>query len=299
MELDQTCWRGMEMAHPAGWELSKSSGLDEPGQCCFTDRLYHRLDIRWTHLKHAPNLEAMSKRELHRKHKRGSEVELTELTGVPAPWLGIVREGDEATIVNAARGFRERRMMVEVVLVWPEQRQRDIENAILASIQPQPDDMPTRRWEAMGLRATVPSQYELTGSSAPVGRVRWTFRPEGKHPPKLILERLAMPQTWLKGSLRDWLALDLPAGHKVVRQDPATVNGHRGECVISRGRLGIAQSLRGLHEMRASTAWVCPTEDRLYRISFTEATRNEETSLPGNVEISCCRPAPEVNAEGA
>jgi len=282
----------MEIEHPASWELSSASAFDEPGRCAFSDRLYQRLDVRWRPLKYVPNLEIMLKKH-RRKESRDDEVKLSDLTGAPEPWRGVVRQGQQATIVNAGAFFRDSRLLVEAAIVWPEQRDRELEDAMLAAIHPQEGDCELRRWQAMGISMSVRKDRQLREAILQVGKISWMFQNDPRRDKAtLTVQRLAMPDAWLNTSLLDWLATSVPDGHKVVRQDPVTVNSHRGHQIISRRSLGLLSAIRGRHEMLLSMAWLCPTENRVYRVEVAETSRQEEIALPEDLSVTCCRRAP-------
>ena len=144
----------------------------------------------------------------------------------------------------------------------------------------------------MGLRVTLDREFDLYRSDAKVGRVEWLFRTKAKTSPLLQIERIAMPNVWLTDPLRDWLIEQLPENHCPVRQEMTPCNSHRGEALISKAPAGTLASLRGIRKVRLDVAWQCPTENRLYRISLSKLTRQEEVTLPRGLAVHCCGPVP-------
>ena len=287
--LDRTCWRGMQIDHPQAWELSVASGIDESGRLKYVDRLHERLDVRWKPLKYVPDMpKALEKY----RGSVGRKAKVSDLRGAPEPWQGVVRKLGKGAIVHAGRFFREVRWLVEVAVLWPRRRNTDLEREILASVRAEDPAAPVVRWQASGLSLTLGRQFRLQTNEARVGRVTWTFTTQAKRGPELAVERLALAGYWLKEALRDWLVEALPDSHEVVRQDVRDFNGHRGEVLISRGRVGRVASLRGLKEVRLDAAWQCPRESRLYHVRRTQISRDAEISLPQDLKIHCCRPAP-------
>ena len=296
MELEQTCWQGMWIEHPPQWELSQASGADKPGRCIFSDRRYQRLDVQWRPLKYMPNMELMLARHRHNERK-DDKFEVADLIGAPEEWAGIVRKTAEGPIVHAGRFFHEARLLTEVTLIWPGGRDRRVENAILSSIRPAPPEGGVQRWRAMGIDMSVAGAYGLSTSNTRVGRVKWEFRPAAKTAQVLSLERIALPQQWLTMPLRDWLVEQLPSGQKAVRQDACVFNNHRGEQLISRGKISTVSSFRGLKRMMLDVAWLCPTEGRVYHLRLIQPSRSEEISMPDHLRVACCRPAPVVKIQ--
>ena len=46
------------------------------------------------------------------------------------------------------------------------------------------------------------------------------------------------------------------------------------------------------NSFRLDAAWQCPRESRLYHVRRTQISRDAEISLPQDLKIHCCRPAP-------
>ncbi len=297
LPLDTTIWRGMQVCHPAEWELSTASVFGEDGRCGFSDRAYERLDVRWRPLKYVPDIETMVMKHRQRLEK---ETELSNLTQAPPEWRGLMRKAPQgATIIHAGRFFQTQRLMVEAMLVWPQQRDADAEHAILESITPRAIQDGRHTWQAMGIEMTAPGDYDLYESNAEVGRVKWVFRREAMKEPSFTVQRIAMPEYWLKGSLADWLGRQLPADQTIVEQGPVNCCGHTGEQLLSRGVIGKFASLRGRRRLRHDWAWQCPIERRVYHVTFVQEGRDEELDLPEAFAIRCCRPAPVVVRSGS
>jgi len=271
--------------HPREWELAIACGLNEPGRCTFVDRHFQRLDVRWKPVQHVPNLDLIL--DKHRERSEG-KVALSELTGAPPEWRGIVRRTEAAQVVHAGRFYKGVRWIVEATVVWPDRRDAELERAILASVSPQDPAAPVREWEAMGIRMVVGSDFELIRSSAKVGRVRWDFRLR-KGGPHLSVERIAMVKHWLKTPLRDWLEQELPPQDRLLHQALHRYNGHEGQLLLSRSKAGIVPTLRGLRRVRLDLAWECPVEARVYHVSLAEVARQDELALPDALKVRCCR----------
>ena len=278
----------MRVKHPPDWEVAAASGPQDPGRVIFADRDYHRLDLKWRPLKYVPDLDL----GLEKHRRKSGDTEIQALTGAPSEWRGVLRQTPDASIVHAGRFFKETRLLAEIVLVWPSRRNTALENEILESVRPEPPEAPVRTWQAMGISLTLDGQFDLHESIAKVGRVTWQFAVAGGKGPLLTVERIAMPDYWLKDSLRDWLVKELPQGQKPFRQDAAIYNRHPGQQLIAHGKLGITSALRGLKRVRLDLAWKCPVEGRLYRISLSQASCDLEAALPGHFKVQCCRPVP-------
>ncbi len=281
----------MRIEHPRQWELAIASGVDEPGRLVFSDRTHQRISVCWHPLKYVPNMDLT----LDKYRRRTSEdLELSDLQAAPADWQGVVRKTADTVAVHAGRFFRDIRWLVEVTIAWPGERDTDLESEILLSVTPQDPDEDVRVWRAMGIDLSAPHEFDVRSSVAKVGRIRWELATSRKAGPTVFVERMAMPEYWLKTPLRDWLVGELPADSKILRQDPIKINNHRGEQLISAAKVGILSRLQGLGQLQLDIAWQCPVEGRVYHAGVVETSRAgaEEISLPDALEIRCCRPAP-------
>lgn len=278
------------MTHPSQWELCRASGPGQEGMVVFADRRYQRLDVRWRPVKYVPNTERMLERR--RRCKNEEEVEVQRLCDAPAGWDGLVRETADGVVMHAARFFREMRWAVEVTIIWPDGRDVELERTILEEIDAPDPHAEMRLWQAMGMSVAIDGRYDLSSSSSRVGRVCWEFITNDRNVPTLSLERLAMVEYWLDGSLQDWLVDELPTGFSAVRYEAVNYNGHRGQQLISHAAAGIFSRLRGFRQVRLDLAWLCPAEGRVYHLGSHHCSRDEEISLPSLLEIGCCKRIP-------
>lgn len=290
--FQETHWRGMRIEHPGDWELVVASGRDEGPRCTFADRRYQRLDLRWGPIKYVPDLKLLLTK--YRQRTKGDGIDLHDAPNLPEPWLGLVRKSPEGRVLHAGRFFPQQRLLAEATIVWPKHRQSETEERILAGFGPLDDQTPAQSWQALGICLLLRRDYDLHVNDCQVGRVRWTFRTKQKGEPVVEVERLAMPQTWLKDSVGDWLADQLPAEYRVLRRDVVHYNGHRGETLLSVARVGRLSRLRRRRQLRMDLAWQCPTENRLYRLGVTRTSRSEDVAAPEPLSVRCCQEAPAV-----
>jgi len=281
----------MQIVHPADWEMAIACGVDEPGRCCFVDRRHTRLDIRWKPLHFAPHMDKMLDKHRARAEKRQR---IETLDDLPEGWRGVLRVEEDGTFVNAGAYFPDWRLLVEAAFIWPGRRNSALEKDVLAGTGPMDEQGPTRHWQALGLDVDAPKEFDLRKNEALPGRIVWRFQPDRPKDVRLLIERYAMPEAWLRETLRDWLQEQLEPKAKVIRFEPHMVNSHRGERLISHSRIGTVAGLRGYKSVRLDVAWRCPAEGRLYHVAYTEPTRDEEVFIPEEVAIHCCRPAPVV-----
>ena len=274
-------------------------GPDDPGRLTFTDRRYHRLDVKWKPIKHIPNSDLWLTK--YGRRDKADKSSYASLSTAPAGWKGVVHKTSDTTVIHAGRFFREARLMVELTILWPGSRDIGLESHMLESVQVAGDDVQHRLWQAMGLSVSCPAGFDLRESSLKVGQIQWDFFPVtsdgkvAKGSPMLRVERIALPDHWLKGgAVRDWLVERLPAGYRQLRQRTVPWGRHSADELVTTAKAPLGARMRGLHEMRLDLAWRCPVEGRVYHLEFTEQRSDEEISLPEQMAVHCCRPIPDV-----
>ena len=279
--FSRTCWRGIRIAHPSDWEPAYLSRLNEPMQCRFVDRRFERLQVTWQVLPREPDLPEMYRRLARHEGRKPSPA----LKGVPE-WTGLVRHEGAGAVVHAGRFFRPGRWLVQVVMVWPEARDRELERAVFEGISPQPAGQ-VRDWEALGLSAAVPADFDLTEAGSKVGKVAWDFKRPKRRWAGLSIERLAMPEAWLKGPLGEWLAGEIPPGFRPRRETPVDCGGQGGTEIYSRRASPVTFLLRtGMS--RLDRAWLCRNEARVYRVAYWDRAAGQ-IDWPAGLEVHCCQ----------
>lgn len=289
--LERTSWRGVRVDHPRDWEIALAAGPDEPPRCAFADRHYHRLEVRWQEVQHPPNLELLL--EKHRHSPKGQLRDVSRLAGLPAGWSGLLRKGEGGCVTYAAKVFRDRRVLAEATLFWPGRRDTTLEAVILESVAVDTAG-PTRLWQAMGISLELGEEFKLRSRDSRVGRVQWQFATSGRDAATLTVERLAMPDCWLRGSLEDWLAEQVPRRHVVVAKSATAFNEHRAHRQVSRGKGKLVATLRRLRPTRLDVAWLCEAENRVYHLAFARLSRDQELELPASLTVRCSPPVPQV-----
>jgi len=289
--FDHTCWRAIQVDHPADWELAVASGFGQPGVCVFGDRFSQRLSLQWKPLTYVPELEHILDGF---RQKAQDPKSLLPLDSAPPPWLGLLRKTQRGWVAQAGRFFEHNRLLVEATVVWPGRRDENLERTILQSIDTVDTTAPTRPWRAMGLDLWIDSRMDLRSSNNQVGRVRWEFAGPQRRGPVLTVERLALPKYWLDKPLHDWLVGEMLPGHRILHQGVLDYNGHRGHRLVSAGKVSMLSSWRGIHLLRVDAAWSCQREERVYRVSYSELSRQEDLALPEHFRLRCCQPSPAV-----
>jgi hypothetical protein len=270
--------------HPVDWELFRATRKDDRWRCEFTDRQHQRIDMRWRRLGYVPNLGKM----LERYQEKEQKEKTVELEGLPEGWKGTLRRVEGGSIVNAGRFFDAAKILVEMIVVWPGSRDQHLEKAILRSVEPVHAADGMKVWEAMGMKTYLAAEYDIIEYKAEAGRVEWVFAKQKKGGQRVAIERIAMPKYWLKGTVAQWLASQME-GWSINETWTENVNGHEAACLRGSTNGLMVHSLLFKKNMKAQTAWLCQTEQRVYRISCTATQRKKDIAVPMDVRVDCCK----------
>lgn len=285
MTFDHTSWRDVQLDHPGDWELFRMMRKNDRWRCSFTDRYHQRMDVRWRRLDYVPSLKKM----LERHQKKEQRERTTILTGQAEGWMGTLREVEGGWIVNTGKFFADAKLLVEIVIVWPDKRDRELENRILRGIRPVELQDGMRLWQAMGMCVRLDGEYDIIEYKAEAGRVEWVFgRQKTRGGQRVAIERIAMPKYWLKSTIEIWLRSQVQ-GWDLTDEWTAQINGHeaRGLRAVAKGLM--VDSLLFKRKLRADVAWLCDNEQRVYKVSCSVTRRSRDIAIPGDVFVECCR----------
>lgn len=287
MDLERTSWRGWTVSRPPGWELTRAVAVGEPWIMAFGSEGRERMRVQWRPLSYTPDLRrAIGRRE--------TEPGTHDISGLPAGWQGTGSCQGSGHVTHAGRFFEGPRMLVEAMLAWPEGRDERLERAILEAVGPEPVRAGAVVWRAMGISAAIPSGFSLTDFRAEAARVEWRFRSESGV--SAVVDRLGVPRYWLQTSLAEWLEANVAPGFSLLRAAPTRVNGHPAAEVLCVGPSRGLDRLRGRRVIRREVAWLCPAEERVYRLQCEAVARRPVLEFPAGLSVECCAPAASIPA---
>lgn len=285
-EFQRLCWRNIEMMHPAGWEMTFASPASITPQIILSDRRYERLKMQWRQLSYTPELARVIARE------QDEAKSVTILTSVPDGWHGLVASYEHGLVIHAGKFFPETKTLAEIILFWNKERNKHIENKIMESIRPLPPSIPDCMWEAMGIKAKIPSECTLSKFTAEAGQITWNFMYGTKSKKEIIISyhpilSVIFPQqkiTW--ETIKEFVEVNTRlSGQKTLQAEPYTYNGHTGVrieySVIAKG----IKRLIGYKDRVVELAWACPVEERLYRLFIPF---DEYHVLSEKLSVKCC-----------
>ena len=278
-------WRHFRLELPDDWEMLQFSRESEAGRCGFADRYQFRLEFYWRRTDGPPDVERMTSDCLAKRRLDGSMPEAT-LVRVGA-WEGIAGRDGRLFVGRFGRYFDPERCLVEIVFLWPESRDSELEERVLASVGVEPagpDGL--RRWKAFGLDLWATDGLPLLGCRVEPAHASLTFA-GGAPERREQFGRFGMVSEWLHGTTREWLRRQSLGSVELEAESSQSVSGHAIE------------TLRGLRRPRGlgrfvgrgvaceAAAWVCPADGRLYHVSLLGPEGKAGAPLAGQ-RLTCC-----------
>jgi hypothetical protein len=162
-----------------------------------------------------------------------------------------------------------------------------LENTILQSVRPPDAEGGMKKWQAMGMKVYIGAEYDIIEYKAESGRIEWVFGKTKKAGRRVAIERLAMPKYWLKGTVAEWLRSQADQ-RKVTEEWTEKVSGHQATCMRSSAKGLMVDTLLLKKQVKAEMAWLCETEQRVYRVSCFATQRATDIEIPKDVKVECC-----------
>ncbi|NCD31984.1 MAG: hypothetical protein EOL87_01050 [Spartobacteria bacterium] len=282
--MQNVCWNQISLDIPDEWEMLQFSRSDVSGRCAFADRYRFRLEVDWKEVGGEPDFDRMMSDYQHRLTDRGGLKDAVNVKG-GAGFHGLCGMQNGIMVSRFGIYLEQPGILVELVFLWPDQRDVRLENTILFSVQFNAADgqgMITRR--AWGLNVRVPRRFPMTECLIQPALARYTY---GKKNNFWQIERLGMVDTWLTVPLEDWAVnrLDKQCVHGEL--STRTAGGHKiwdmsGDFV----RKGLAHP-NGTYQ---SMCWRCPVDQRIYRFLVVRPTGKPACEKAPFDYVSCCQP---------
>ena len=282
-------WRHFAIDVPDDWEMLQFSRDLETGTCHFADRYRFRLEFNWRRVPGQPDFDRLISDYVAKlKDQQGMKDARETRAG---DWRGIEGHLGEVMTTRFGAHFPGEACLIEVVLIWPGDRDAGLERAILASIQEQPPrEDGFRRWRAFGMDLLASNDTVLANCTIKPAYGQMTFSSRTSWGRKEVFQRLGMVKYWLKGTVEAWLALQVGPGVKVRSRSTHeharhTIHTLSGEKMAKR-----FPRLRAARLAYAAAGWICPADERLYHVACLEpdVKKTEGIALAGN-RLSCCK----------
>ena len=256
-------WQQIGLKLPKDWEMLQFSRNPDAGSCGFADRYRFRAELHWKKTPGEPDFDRMMRDYKSSLAANGwDDLDLLRIEGYP----GLTgRRGDEVVSRFGLFDPASKRL-VELVLIHPGEREREVEKQILSSLHWEAANAQgLQRWRAFGMEMRVPLDATLHECVVQPGSVGIRF--DGvKRPERFVFRRFGMVSHWLHVPVREWMKVQV--GRRVKQQQATSTveHGTAHERIAGLYHPEGALQRRGLFR---STAWIDPTDKRLYHALCT------------------------------
>ena len=276
-------WRNLHLSLPPDWEMLQFSRDEAQGRCAFADARRFRLELSWAVVPKAPDLARLMTdyRSKLEKAKTITDAQPAKIAG----WHGLIGLRDALPMSRFGFYHETGSLLTELVFLWPDQRDKELESAILHSCAlriPAPGDPIRHRAFGMDLLAP-PDQIMHTCHIQPAMASLAFHHPKNK-PEQMRFQRLGMVKNWLEGTVQDWLRRQAPAE---LRDPDLQTQTHEG---IQRAFMSGLYHPKGAVRRTGAylaAAWIDPADDRLY---FIESVTRSPAPTPAQL-LTRLRPA--------
>lgn len=251
-------WRHFAITLPSNWEMLQFSTEYSRGRCAFADRYQFRAELSWKVVTGEPDYGRMVKDYTQRLE---SEKKIESPSGIIVHgWHGFHGNAGRGEMTRLGKYMPANKCLLELVLIWPDARDRDLEDSIAASIREVGPDQHNRyRWRAFGMQIDVPVRAAISGCTAMPGLVDVHFN-DPKTGNTLQFKRAGMLSAWFDGDIESWLKKTVgPTRDPVVRRR----TDHNQEFFLLEG----SYKPEGLHIRKGqvnASAWLSRSDQRLY-----------------------------------
>ena len=278
-------WRSIRIALPDDWEMLQFSRSRESGRCAFADRYQFRLELSWKEVEGAPDFERMLS---DYQAKLASEGNLRNCQSVrEGPWQGFAGRVGEQWTSRFGAYLAESRFVVEIVFLWPEDRDAALEREIMQSAGHEgPGREGLVRWKAFGMDLYVSDGVELTECKVDPGLAAMAFSDPSDRLRSERFERRGLVKNWLKSSVSEWLRVQLPERLEDETQETLRSGGHELARIAGIHREKRVKPLPDKKSSIEALAWLCPKDGRLYCFRSNHSAATEASA--GADRLFCC-----------
>ncbi|MBU0677552.1 MAG: PqqD family protein [Verrucomicrobia bacterium] len=281
-------WNQIAVTLPEDWEMLQFSRDPDRGRCAFADRYRYRFELNWSKVSGEPDFVRMMSDYSHKLEADGKMTDIRDarLCGCP----GLIGQSPEGPVSRFGTWIESQSCLLEVVFLWPEERDIAVEKEVLRSLRPSETESDGMNiWRAFGMELRVPESLSLESCSIQAARAGFLFR--GKSPAETwVFRRYGMVDSWLKTDLDAWLKSQLPADIKDINIRHSTEGSIETTHLSGRYLPSGLLHKRGLFE---AAAWQHPMDRRLYLAMLTNPRKS---SYAGTDPAKVLKSAPEFTA---
>lgn len=257
IDMVEWIWRQIGVELPAEWECLQFARDPEAGRCAFADRHRYRFELNWRRSVGEPDFGRMMKDYEGALAKEWEGIRKVKCRG----WPGLTGNRGGEVVSRFGRWLAGVELLVEVVFIHPDRRDARLEAKVLQTVREVPPEATGLQcWRAFGMEMRVPRTFELGECVVEPARVGMRFDgPNG--PDRWIFRRYGMVDSWLKTSVREWLASQAGELVRNVKAKPGGGGAAQVERIEGEWRPKGLLLRKGAY---AAAAWREPEDGRLY-----------------------------------
>ena len=176
LPLQTTIWRHIRVDHPAAWEMLRYSKNPQAGRCSFADRYQYRLELSWQTFAAAPDFDRMVSDYAASLRKGHEDANVRPINH--GDWHGLESADPAVTTTRFGRYFSDLSCLIELVFVWPDDKDQPLIDTVLQSVEALPPKGGQARWRALGMDLNADDELALAECRAEPAAATMTFATE-------------------------------------------------------------------------------------------------------------------------
>lgn len=279
-------WRNFRLQLPASWEMLQFSRHPQLGRCAFADRYQFRLELSWRVVEGSPDFKRMISDYQAKLQEDGVDNIKRRIRG---PWQGIEGATGGCLTTRFGRYFPGESCLVELVFLWPDRRDSEMEQRVLDSVNEEPKlGNRFQHWKAFGMELFVSKELMLQNCVMEPAHTEMVFT-DSKEQVRERFSRRGMVSEWLTGGVSEWLQKCLPKGREAASAETSSnVKGHHIDRLVIKEHTPRLARLLGRHIREEAAAWICPEDGRLYSASRIGPAKKLINKKLNRSQFSCC-----------
>jgi hypothetical protein len=275
-------WRNYRFELPDDWEMLQFTRNPQVGRCAFADRRQFRFEMNWRTVSALPDFDRM----LADYQSRLEEEGLAETRRLEHHrWQGVSGREERRLTTRYGRYFPEDKSLLEVVFLWPKDRDVALEKRILDSFFLELPADGLAHWRAFGMDFHVSASHDFWKAYAQPTSMQLKFTAQKGYREQRFA-RFGMVDEWLGTNPGVWLRTWIPRGFRLDQQTRHIRDGHEIFTIKGLRKLPTAKDwFRGRREIKAS-AWICPQHKRLYSLLLVSTGRVVDQE--SRIGLRCC-----------
>ncbi len=288
-------WLGLRLEVPCDWQIVRHGLSSKRGRLTFTDRFAERLDLRWRHLEHDPDVEHLVRDQRARDARELPDCQTADVR--ISGWHGYRRTCPSELLVRAARYDAEAHRLLEALLIIePKQgRSTKVTEQLLNAVRCVAAENQRQRLRAFDIDVSLPENLRLSRASVEPANVVFEFEATDKHPDRAkvrasaVVRRMGMARSWYRGNALRLIERESP---RIRFGQVREISVHSHLASYAEGDASRARFLRwvGRGMRRRALLWHCEAENAVYHVATTSYDR--APLYPESLLVECCKEEP-------